>query len=330
MYRAILRQGWEITKKNKILLFFGFFTAFLGNGGAYEVIIKNYDDITNSGARVSAILTSTRGLNLFQADFWANIQSQFISEPSSAIFIVALFLLLILAFLLILWIIITSQVALVKAIPLAQNEKKLRFREIFSNGRGHFWQVLCINILTSMISWIILFFTGLFLISPFSSEQSLIITFLVFLVFFILNILISLTLYFITVYAVAYMALQKRGLKESLLSALKLFKENWLTSLEMAFLLFMINITLSVGSVVVGIIMAMPFFLVMTVTLLSQATIISGFMLGAIFLIFIGLFIGVGSFLGVYQTACWILLFEKISRGEKMHRLFSFVKEKLS
>jgi len=47
LYRHILKNAWNIIMKFKYLWILGFFTAFLGNGGEYQILFKQIGLVAN-------------------------------------------------------------------------------------------------------------------------------------------------------------------------------------------------------------------------------------------------------------------------------------------
>lgn len=315
MYQPILKRSFELIQHNKRLLIFGFFVALLGNGGAFEAILKSYDDVTNSGERITALFQSFWSFSTSQVNFWKNL-STLASENTSQFFFS---LLLLTAILLILgsliWIVIRSQIILIKNIPEASKKKTISLRDLWRSGKGKFWPVLSVNVFTKIITFTLLFFTGLFLISPFSEGNNIIGSFLVFLLFFTLNILASLILYFLSIYANASIVLHEMSLREALRSGLKLFRKHWICTLEMAFLLFIINLGVSLAGFVIAVVASLPFFLFFVMGLMTQTLWLSTLMGILILITFLLAVIAIGAFLGTFQMSSWVLLFEELSAG---------------
>ncbi|HLD81898.1 MAG TPA: hypothetical protein VJA22_01675 [Patescibacteria group bacterium] len=328
MYKHILKKSWGITKSNKIFLLFGFFVAMLGNGGAFEVLLKSYDDITNSGQRIRALINSVWQFHLAQVTFWTNIKTLATQNTTTFIASVLLLLVILLIVLGLIWIVITSQVVIIKNTPLAEKGKKFSFLTLFHSAKGTFWPVFFINTLAKISTAAVLFMTGLFLISPFPEKQKVILSFFVFLLFFIFNILISITFYFLSLYANCYVVLKNDSLRDSIARGFHLFKKNWVTSIEMAFLLFIINVAASVGAFIAVIFIALPLFLFFVIGLAAGITWLANIMGILIFLLFLVSFMLLGATLATFQTVSWVLLFNKLDSGERIERIFRFFRRK--
>jgi hypothetical protein len=118
--------------------------------------------------------------------------------------------------------------------------------------------------------------------------------------------------------------------KESLSSGMKLLSENWLVSIEMAFLLFVSVLAGGIIFVLCMLFIAIPF--VIFGIILGQLTLLGfqallifgvGFLLSALFLF--------GGFLTAFQFGAWTKLFIKIkgdSCQAKVMRVFSGLAEK--
>ena len=124
-----------------------------------------------------------------------------------------------------------------------------------------------------------------------------------------------LILAFITKYALCYLSLQDKDIIDSLLSALILFKKNWLVSLEMAFLIFLVSLVVGLALALVVIFLLLPFLLLTYITITLQF--IWGFWLTIILglLIIFGTIFLVGGMLSTWQWSAWTLLFIRLEQG---------------
>src|SRR3989338_3817712 len=66
LYREVIKEAFEITRRKKYLWLFGLLAAFLGNGGAYELFTKVFSQIINSSLTftdsISVLLSGWRTL----------------------------------------------------------------------------------------------------------------------------------------------------------------------------------------------------------------------------------------------------------------------------
>ena len=183
-------------------------------------------------------------------------------------------------------------------------------------AKQYFWKILFVNILSKIASMVFLFATGLFLLSPFSSSPNAIATFILFLLFFLANIVVNLTFYFLSLYANAYIIIREEKFWKAIQKGFFLFRENPVKTIEVAAILFLINIVVSLGGFMSAILFSLPFFLFLMLSLISQSVIFAGISLIAIGLIFLSILLIIGSGLGAFQTYTWILFFNSIADGK--------------
>ncbi|MFP4514691.1 MAG: hypothetical protein ACLFNO_01650 [Parcubacteria group bacterium] len=252
-YRKILRQSLNITWHNKYLWFFGLFATFLGAGGEYQIINNIVEN--NGGTTLNAI---GRFFAIFNPELWTNIGPYFAENPRDALISVIFLILALAIFIFLVILTISSQAALVdQAKKLYNNEKKdLGISKGMLVGQSHFWPVLGVNILVKVLIASIFFLISLPIILTSSiSWVSIIVYTILFLIF--IPVVIGLSL--IAKYAIAYIVIKKNKFIEAINNAVNLFSKNWVISLEMAFILMLINIIVGIMILVAMFAIAAPF-----------------------------------------------------------------------
>lgn len=304
LYRETLGTSWTITRRYPWLWFFGLFAALANNAGEYDIVSKNYDflmrlqtnliawrDYVNSGA-ISRFFTN---LGTFLSNDFLN------------------FLLIVVALLLmaaaIVWIIVVSQNALIASAAAAgQKKDHVTFLDGFWVSSSLFRPVFLVNVLAYAVVYVPLIVLGaipawLFLRTG-SSTALLFASILAFTFLIPINIVAS----FLTKFATAYIIVRNYKLKQAIGAALALFAKNWLVSLEIAFLIFIINtaVTFAVGSVLV--VLGLP---------------LSGLLGLIVFQIFMAF---IAAVLAAFQYSTWTILFLRLEEGKvtsKLVRWFS-------
>jgi hypothetical protein len=200
----------------------------------------------------------SRFLSIFSPELWSNIGPYFAENPRGALISVTLLILALAIFIFLVILSISSQAALVdQAKKLYNNEKKdLGNSKGIATGRAHFWPVLGINILVKVLIACIFFLITLpvILTAPTASLPIIIYTIL-FLIF--IPVVIGLSL--IAKYAIAYIVIKKNKFIEAINNAINLFSRNWVISLEMAFILMLINIVVGIMILIAMFAIAAPF-----------------------------------------------------------------------
>lgn len=320
-YRAILRQAWEITWQYKYLWFFGLFAAIVASGGAweYQLLSQNLNQgLTDASTyRVGGLLaagTIARELflglaNLFRYDFLTIINGLTILIVAGV---------LIFSFI---WLAIASQAALVndfKRILLAKKRlPALGIREGFARSHHSFWTLLGLNILIKLLVAFSFFLISLpLLFLTFSDTSGLRFAYSL---LFIIFIPLAMSLSLLVKYAICYVVLDGRAGMAALEDGFRLFRRNWLVSLEMAVILFLINFALS-AVILIGLsLFTLPIFLW---GLIFDSI---GLQLLAICLALV-LILFLGSALTAFQVSSWTNLYLHLrdkSGLAKLERVFS-------
>jgi hypothetical protein len=254
-YRKILRQSLDITWRNKYLWFFGLFATFLGAGGEYQII----NNIVESNGN-----TFLNGINrffaIFNPDLWTSIGPYFSQDPRGALLSLVLLLLALAIFIFLIILSVSSQAALVdQAKRLFNNEKKeVNVSKGITIGHAHFWPVLGINILTKFLIAFIFFLISLPVILTISLSW---IPLAVYVILFLIFVPVVIGLSLIAKYAIAYIVIKENKFFEAINNAITLFSKNWVISLEMAFILAIINIFVGIMILVAMFAVAAPFII---------------------------------------------------------------------
>lgn len=328
LYRSIIRQAISITWQYKYLWFFGLFATLLASNFEVELVSR----FLNQNSASSYSWQGFMQTGLFSSQSWNGFMEVAQTSPSSFVGILILLLVLGMLAVALLWLSITSQVALVSNTDKALNGSKKatqskRYHDVSSGiqeGNRYFWPVLFLNIAVRIVVFLLAFVT----IVPFmlwASAQGLGFG-IVYLLSFIIFLSIALSLALITRYAIAAMVLKGKTIKEALVHAWHLFFNNWLVSLEMAFILFAISLLSTFAIILAVLIIAIPFIVLYLVSFYLGLYIIwVGVLLLAIIVSIAVVIIG-GSMVTVFQTTSWVGLYNQlITKGgatSKLERMF--------
>lgn len=301
LYRKILKETLIIVWRLKYLWFFGIFASILFNGEEYNVIGDNFKTITNLETNIQSFRENIQWNFISQA--WTNLKTSMTGNIFTSLLTI-LALLLVTA--VVIYLIIASQAAIINAAARSRRQEKTGFFEGFIVGTKYFWPVFILNLLGKVILY------GLFLL--FGLPLALI--YLKFgnfgwlgflsLVAFLILIPLNIFIIFIVRYATVYVVLKNDKIKEATKKSLRLFRRNWLVTLENAIILFVI--TFMVSFLIIGLLAfaELPF---------SQG----GYIIYMVIVIF------VGAFLTAFQTSAWTVLFSYLEQGQgipKLIRLF--------
>lgn len=319
-YRNLLKQAWATTWEHKYLWFLGLFASLVAGSGSweYQVITQNLgqNPIEGSYMRMGSILAIGDVLknfflglaSVFRNDFWTvlNIFSILIITATLLIFFI--------------WMAVSSQAALVGSLKKLLTAKKkpegLSIRASLSEGHRYFWPVLSLNILVKILIYFAFFLVGLPLLLMTISDSSAL--FALYIIIFVIFIPLAMSLSLLIKYAIAYKVIENKSFVASLEHGTRLFKNNWLISLEMAVILFLINFLFSGLVLIIFALFLLPLFLLSLMFNLYWLMIL-------ILFIAIALVVILGSVLTTFQTASWTNLFLHLKEKggvAKLERLF--------
>jgi hypothetical protein len=315
----VFKRGYQVVKHNKFLWFFGFFAAFLGAGGEFESLLKNYSSITDTSNQIFSWESFLRAGLL--GSFISNIGSLFSSYPFQSILVL---LLIVLIGLLLLLLANVSQIALFSTASKYSKNQKVTFREAWREGYKYIGSVLVINIIVKVVLYVLFILIAVPLVSWFilhnSTLAGVIFVIVIFFVFIPLSIIIS----FIIKYAIAYIVIEGKKAWEGVRLGWQLFLANWLVSLEMALIVLLIGVSVGLVMMVVIGLAAIPFILIGIAMLFFDSVV--GF--AVVVVIATILFIVIGAFMGsmyvAYQYSAWTLLFQKLVEEKAQSKIMRF------
>jgi len=318
LYRRIFKEALRATWKNKYLWFFGLFAALFGSSNDYEIISRFV-----TGDKSVLGWRAIQETNVLSIQTFHTISDFMTEDPMSFILtmFVALFILVLVFFLI--WLATVSQAALVTNAAALSTGRKVSFKDGIEAGGKNFWPVFGLNILSKLLVSLVFLIIGLPL--ALSAGRSLaaynFFYFLVFIIFVPAAVIVS----FIIKYAIAYKVIKDKPIVDSLKKSWQLFVDNWLVSVEMAFVLFFLNFFYGLAALLLMLVLAVPFLFLALI--FYYMTSFVGFWLVATFalVLFFVLIALAGSFIAAFQIYSWTSLFiELTGRGAtaKVVRMF--------
>ncbi|MBU2228831.1 hypothetical protein KJ810_00315 [Patescibacteria group bacterium] len=320
LYRDIIKEAWQITWRRRFLWFFGLFAVLLGNGGEYEILFQNIDAVSNQQTLIYNLqnISNTGQLQTY----WDNIASYFSNYTASSI---GIFVLVLAIFVLIVWLVVISQAGLIDSTLKIKAGKKADLESGFQAGRKYFSPIFILNLISRVFVYTLLFLIGIPLVYLFLSKESLGWNIAFSIVSFIILVPISIIISFVIKYASAFVVHKGQGVGAALRNGWKLFIKNWLISIEMAFVVLLINFSLGLGLIIFLGIVAIPFVLLGIIFYLV-GTSVGVYVLGVVAtVVLIAAAFIVGAFIAAFQFVAWTLLYRRLLGDKdtsKIIRLF--------
>lgn len=312
-YSEALEHAWRITWHHKRLWGLGLLAALVGSAGSLEFVTKFY--YAALGERESNILTTIQSLTFdFQGEtvlLWAMAIGLILLGLAVVAFFIAVF--------------VSAQGGLVYAVEEVERAEKLDVVELFHHGRKRLGRLLILNAVKWAIISLLLYLTWLgasFLRSGTEAAWKP----AVFLVLSVVVLVIGLSAVFLTLYAICYVSLHNKSLKEAVFDAWALFLDHWLVSLEMAIIIFAVGFLFGLAAIVGLLLLATPVFLSLIFAIMSSNP---GILLTGMSLGFIALFVWVLWLAAVYTTfamSAWTVLFMQMSRHGFSSKMLHFLR----
>lgn len=316
IYRSILKQSFRFTTKHKRLWFIGFWVALLGNGGEYEIFVRNTQEALSTHTSIAELPRFF--MQSFISDkFIMQLQNLALSlNPLTSFALLIVFAALI-------YLGITAQGVLIKSIYQSTKLKKQpAIKDTWIKTRAKFFELFIATLFFKgggfIIALLISFPFALLLnaITQISFGSSAFIMGL--LIFTPLAIIVS----FLVKYTLIFIIVKNYDPLTALESSVKLFKENWLITIENALLLFILNLTLGFAALIAALIISFPIIAAISLIVYPRA-LPDGYYITIIAWISMLLLPIFGSALAVFQYSSWTILWGKLLSPRKMQSKLS-------
>lgn len=322
VYKQILKNSWQLTKRNRWLWFFGLFAALLGNGGIFNLLIKNVTSVQDQGGIITDLSTMFKqGATGALADSAAEVLANLNIVSILSLLLIALFGLFLL------WLATVTQAGLISGSFRLYKQQPTDLRESWERGLGKFWPVLGLNISTQVVTSLLLIVLGVPFALLYITTDNIIWQWVFLVISYMIFVPLAIIIASIIQFAVMYVVLKNESFWMSIKEGWKLFKKNWIVSIEMALILFVINILAGFALIIASTFLMLPFMLLgfIAVYLGLSGLFNLAFVLGIIVLICAVSLFGAG--FAVFQITSWVILFSKITESSVMPKILRLAAE---
>lgn len=312
LYRDIIKRSFQITWRYKFLWIFGFFATIAGTSSDIGLIINSINDLSS------------------QTDYSGNIQMiltikmwimALLNIPNAPLMATVMLMGLLLAILAIAWLIFTSMGGIVGAANLIEQGKRQTFEGVWKIGAVNFLPVFGLNLAAKIIILFLLFLSIPLLNSGIiGADVSNTALFLFYFTFIFLPLVFALSV--VAKYAMVYVIVKKKSFPEAITESFKLFRANWLMSVEMALVVFGVHILFAIGYAISSRIVT---FMLQVISEIGYQISPSSFWHISIttlaLLIFAFAILIIESMLAVFEYVAWTKLFLKVEKGEASSKI---------
>ncbi len=307
VYRRILKDSWRLIWRSKMLWFFGIFITLAYEGSEYLMIIRHYRTLSSNPGLLQSIWEGLTAMHIENLSTGLHITFSNYPGPFISIGIITLVLA---AFLV--WLINISQVAVIRSASVLDKNSKPRFADALKTGRRYFWSTLGFNVIQRILTGFLIFVIGL----PLSliaiqglGGSALFSLILFFLVLAPLAIIISISAKF----SIMIRSIEKEKFWSSWYKGILLFKYNWVSCLEMAAIMLLIDAFTGIVLVLSLLVVLGPLFMIGSILLqngqLAAFSIVID--LGLMLIFIVTAIIGGSS--AAFQWGAWTNFYLKIS-----------------
>ncbi|KKW01225.1 MAG: hypothetical protein A2898_01260 [Candidatus Kerfeldbacteria bacterium RIFCSPLOWO2_01_FULL_48_11] len=320
LFRDIIRQSWQIMWKYKFLWLFGFFAALLGNGGELQVLLNNLTSVGDSPATLLSLknLYSTGLLGVLFVNF-----RDFLDR--SAIEAILFFLIFVTVGVVALWLIITSQGALYDGITRILKQKKTDMAQGYRSGAKYFGRILSISVISGIVTYglLVIVSAPIVLILLLKSTETGILLYVLF--SFLILVPLALIIAFVSKYASLYIVVNDYELSQAVRAGWRLFTANMLSTVEMAFIIFLIGIVGSLGLFVVLAFASVPFILLGFLTLLFYTPVGLTLVIVAGVSVIAAAIILFGAMFSTFRYAAWTIFFHRLVENKGSSKILRII-----
>lgn len=318
LYRAVLRQAFFITIKNKQLWILGFFATFIANAGVYDIALRGVQGAVTRGAfRVLFISQESLVLDVFSMPF------SLLELGTKFTVLLPIFLFLALICAVFLWLGVISQGGIIFASSKASRKNAPGAKESFRAGSSRFWPLLGVNLAAKILASLLL--SGISIPIFIMLKSGGLLPTALYFVLFILLVPGALIVSFLGILASAGIITKNLNLWAAIKTAWTQFVKHWLVCLEMAFIILGLGILTTAGIILAVLILSVPFVVLAVIASLFAGSEGAGFVFLIAFAVLFLLAITVGSAFTTFQIASWTLLYLRfLEKGAvaKIIRLF--------
>lgn len=316
LYRTILKEAWNITKNNRWLWWLGLFAALLGNGGIFNLLIKNLTTVQNQGE----IITDLN--SVFNQGALGTLISTF-SEVVTNLDIVSILVMLVIAiiFLFLLWLASVTQGGLISGAFRLHKQQPTNFKESWQRGVRKFWPVLGLNLTTSIVTYVALIILGLPFFFLYVWTDSLAWQWVFLLISYLIFVPLAVIIASIVQYGVVFVVIKNSEFLMSIKEGWQLFKKNWIVTIEMALALFVINVFSGLLVLIGVMFVLLPFWIMAYIGLQFELAFVFDLALMLGLLVLAAIIFTFGAVLSVFQTTTWVVLFRQLTEGKMIPKI---------
>lgn len=305
--REILQRALDVLWRKKFLLFFGFFAGLFAHGGEPDLLFRDFNSLGKVQQYVGAVrsVIQTGEVGKFAHAF----KNFIVQEPLQALSVAVVTVLLVV---IVVWLVFVSQAAVVRVVARTAEKKSTGLIDGLATGTTKFGALFVVNVITKLFTW------GLWVIVAgvpaiiFLLTENAAWKVVMAVASIIVTLPISMIVSFITKYAVAAIALEDAGAMAALRKAWRLFRANWLVSVEVSVIIYLLSLAFNYVVLGVTLVTFNP------VTLTDQNTLFISLRDLGLILVVLAV---VHSIISTFSYAVWTIVYLRLNEGRAESKL---------
>lgn len=325
LYRAVLRDAFRRTIKNKRLWPFGFLAGILFSGSAYDLITRFWNAIVGGGFdsayEGNLIRLVTRDFSALGGFSLANFHWWF--APA------ALAILAVIAF--IIWLSVVSESVLLGSFAAEEEHKKRGLDALWRSGLDSFWPLLLVNILLALATAAAVALISLPLYPAAQNGNNW------FVAGAIAAYVILIPAVYLAITAALFTAIEVvrfgGSLRKGFASACRVIALNWMIIAETSALVLLIDAAVAVALAIAGAVASVPFFVLFIAALASRSALFFWLIIGVFVAIITFAILAAASAVVTFHYAVWTLLYERLKKGDvtaKVARVYNLFRQAIT
>ncbi len=328
-YLQIFKKALSITWKNKFLWIFGFFSSFLWGISSFSMISRKIDQITgDKTARALDLFYDPSKWEMASSIHFSAFRSLAHANPLALMANLIIMLIVLGIIMLFFWMVFSSQGALFIAVNKLSGNKKTDIKQSFKEGGKRVLQIFSLNLLAKIAIWMSVSIVATIIFYLTMTGTPSFLSFVVYILAFVIFIAISLIISFINIFAVCQTSINNNAIGSSIKLAWKMFSNNWLITIETGVLLFVINLGAGVAMLLGSGIVATPLILLLIAFFYLGLPSAFIFFFYLAILIVVGLLMALSAILSSFHFSSWAILFEQIENKKAVGMIHQIASKK--
>lgn len=313
------RNAWDFIWKNKVLVVFGVFAAFLGQFGIVDFLSRVGIITGETDQYFNSVANAGMQMGNFATRIAVSLESKMLTY-----FLLMIFFGLISVFV---FIATVSQGAIIYSIRQSIKKKPIDITKAWHIGSANFWRLFFVHFFKQIALTLICMIISLSAYAAFSLPS--LVNNLFFLGMFLFFSFAGMVLALVAIYTTIYIIVEKFSINEAFTAAWELFKNHWIVSFEVGILLLVFNLFVGIFAMLGFVLLILPAILIWFIFILvgGNGLVLTAGLIASI-MIFTMYLMLVGAMFTIFTTYIWTYVFMKMDKTGVKSRIVHYLSYK--